>query len=390
MLENLIKDFKEIFKYNGEVETFFSPGRVNLIGEHTDYNGGFVFPCALDFGTYAVVKKREDKIFRMYSKNFENLGIIEFNLDNLVYDKKDDWTNYPKGVIKTFLDRNYKIDSGFDVLFLGNIPNGAGLSSSASIEVLTAVILKDLFKLDVDMIEMVKMCQVAENKFIGVNSGIMDQFAVGMGKKDNAILLDCNTLKFEYVPVKLKNMSIIIANTNKKRGLADSKYNERRSSCEEAVKILNKNGINIKYLGELTVAEFEKIKHYITDEEQLKRATHAVTENERAKIAVEFLKKDDIAEFGKLMNKSHISLRDDYEVTGLELDSLVEAAWEEKGTVGSRMTGAGFGGCTVSIVENAYVDSFIKNIGKKYREKTGLEASFYIANIGDGAGRYIK
>ena len=385
MLENLIKDFKEIFKYNGEVKTFFSPGRVNLIGEHTDYNGGFVFPCALDFGTYAVVKKREDKAFRMYSKNFENLGIIEFNLDSLVYDKKDDWTNYPKGVVKTFLDRNYKIDSGFDVLCFGNIPNGAGLSSSASIEVLTAVILKDLFKLDVDMMEMVKMCQVAENKFIGVNSGIMDQFAVGMGKKDNAILLDCNTLKYEYVPVKLKNMSIVIANTNKKRGLADSKYNERRSSCEEAVKILNKNGINIKYLGELTVAEFEKIKHYITDEEQLKRATHAVTENERAKNAVEFLKKDNIAEFGRLMNKSHISLRDDYEVTGLELDSLVEAAWEEKGTVGSRMTGAGFGGCTVSIVENAYVDSFIKNVGKKYKEKTGLEASFYIANIGDGA-----
>ncbi|WP_339121600.1 galactokinase [Fusobacterium nucleatum] len=388
MLENLIKDFKEIFKYSGEVERFFSPGRVNLIGEHTDYNGGFVFPCALDFGTYAVVKKREDKTFKMYSKNFENLGIIEFNLDNLIYDKKDDWANYPKGVIKTFLDRNYKIDSGFDVLFFGNIPNGAGLSSSASIEVLTAVILKDLFKLDVvDIIEMVKMCQVAENKFIGVNSGIMDQFAVGMGKKDNAILLDCNTLKYEYVPVKLVNMSIVIANTNKKRGLADSKYNERRTSCEEAVKVLNNNEVNIKYLGELTVTEFEKVKHYITDEEQLKRATHAVTENERAKIAVEFLKKDDIAEFGKLMNKSHTSLRDDYEVTGLELDSLVEAAWEEKGTVGSRMTGAGFGGCTVSIVENDYVDSFIKNVGKKYKEKTGLEASFYIANIGDGAGK---
>ncbi|WP_339126838.1 galactokinase [Fusobacterium nucleatum] len=387
MLENLIKDFKEIFKYSGEVERFFSPGRVNLIGEHTDYNGGFVFPCALDFGTYAVVKKKEDKTFKMYSKNFENLEIIEFNLDNLIYDKKDDWANYPKGVIKTFLDRNYKIDSGFDVLFFGNIPNGAGLSSSASIEVLTAVILKDLFKLDVDIIEMVKMCQVAENKFIGVNSGIMDQFAVGMGKKDNAILLDCNTLKYEYVPVKLVNMSIVIANTNKKRGLADSKYNERRTSCEEAVKVLNNNEVNIKYLGELTVTEFEKVKHYITDEEQLKRATHAVTENERAKIAVEFLKKDDIAEFGKLMNKSHTSLRDDYEVTGLELDSLVEAAWEEKGTVGSRMTGAGFGGCTVSIVENDYVDSFIKNVGKKYKEKTGLEASFYIANIGDGAGK---
>ncbi|WP_339064997.1 galactokinase [Fusobacterium animalis] len=390
MLETLIKDFKEIFKYNGKVETFFSPGRVNLIGEHTDYNGGFVFPCALDFGTYAVVKKREDKIFRMYSKNFENLGIIEFNLDNLVYEKKDDWANYPKGVVKTFLDRNYKIDCGFDILFFGNIPNGAGLSSSASIEVLTAIILKDLFKLDVDMIEMVKICQATENNFIGVNCGIMDQFAVGVGKKDNAILLDCNTLKYEYVPVKLKNMSIVIANTNKKRGLADSKYNARRADCQEAVKTLNKNGINIKYLGELTVAEFEKVKHFLTNEDQLKRATHAVTENERAKIAVEFLKKDDIAEFGKLMNKSHISLRDDYEVTGLELDSLVEAAWEEKGTVGSRMTGAGFGGCTVSIVENDYVDSFIKNVGKKYKEKTGLEASFYIANIGDGAGRYIK
>ena len=390
MLETLIKDFKEIFKYSEEVETFFSPGRVNLIGEHTDYNGGFVFPCALDFGTYAVVKKREDKTFRMYSKNFENLGVIEFNLDNLVYEKKDDWANYPKGVIKTFLDRNYKINSGFDVLFFGNIPNGAGLSSSASIEVLTAVILKELFNLDVDMVEMVKMCQATENNFIGVNCGIMDQFAVGMGKKDNAILLDCNTLKYEYVPVKLKNMSIVIANTNKKRGLADSKYNARRADCQEAVKTLNKNGVNIKYLGELTVAEFEKVKHFLTNEDQLKRATHAVTENERAKIAVEFLRKDDIAEFGRLMNKSHISLRDDYEVTGLELDSLVEAAWEEKGTVGSRMTGAGFGGCTVSIVENDYVDSFIKNVGKKYKEKTGLEASFYIANIGDGAGRYIK
>ena len=387
MLENLIKDFKEIFKYSGEVKTFFSPGRVNLIGEHTDYNGGFVFPCALDFGTYAVVKKREDKIFRMYSKNFENLGIIEFNLDNLVYEKKDDWANYPKGVVKTFLDRNYKIDCGFDILFFGNIPNGAGLSSSASIEVLTAVILKDLFKLDVDMVEMVKICQATENNFIGVNCGIMDQFAVGMGKKDNAILLDCNTLKYEYVPVKLKNMSIVIANTNKKRGLADSKYNARRADCQEAVKTLNKNGVNIKYLGELTVAEFEKVKHFLTNEDQLKRATHAVTENERAKIAVEFLKKDNIAEFGKLMNKSHMSLRDDYEVTGSELDSLVEAAWKEKGTVGSRMTGAGFGGCTVSIVENDYVDSFIKNVGKKYKEKTGLEASFYIANIGDGAGK---
>ena len=385
MIIKLTEHFKEIFKQDDNIESFFSPGRVNLIGEHTDYNGGFVFPCALDFGTYAIVRQREDKKFRMYSENFEDLGIIEFNLDNLVYDKKDDWANYPKGVIKTFLDKGFKVPNGFDVLFFGNIPNGAGLSSSASIEVLTAVILKSLFNFDIDMVEIVKYCQIAENKFIGVNSGIMDQFAVGMGKKDNAILLDCNTLNFTYVPVKLKDMSIVIANTNKKRGLADSKYNERRSSCEEAVAVLNKNGVNIKYLGELTVEEFNKVKHFIKDEEQLKRATHAVTENERAKIAVEFLKKDDIKTFGELMNKSHISLRDDYEVTGLELDSLVEAAWEEVGTVGARMTGAGFGGCTVSIVKNSEVDNFIKNVGKKYKEKTGLEASFYIANIGDGA-----
>ena len=385
MIVKLTEHFKEIFKQDDNIESFFSPGRVNLIGEHTDYNGGFVFPCALDFGTYAIVRQREDKNFRMYSENFEDLGIIKFNLDNLVYDKKDDWANYPKGVIKTFLDKEFKIPNGFDVLFFGNIPNGAGLSSSASIEVLTAVILKSLFNLNIDMVEMVKYCQIAENKFIGVNSGIMDQFAVGMGKKDNAILLDCNTLNFTYVPVKLKDMSIVIANTNKKRGLADSKYNERRSSCEEAVAVLNKNGVNIKYLGELTVEEFNKVKHFIKDEEQLKRATHAVTENERAKVAVEFLKKDDIKTFGELMNKSHISLRDEYEVTGLELDSLVEAAWEEVGTVGARMTGAGFGGCTVSIVKNSEVDNFIKNVGKKYKEKTGLEASFYIANIGDGA-----
>ena len=385
MILKLTEHFKEIFKQDDNIESFLSPGRVNLIGEHTDYNGVFVFTCDLDFGTYAIVRQREDKNFRMYSENFEDLGIIKFNLDNLVYDKKDDWANYPKGVIKTFLDKEFKIPNGFDVLFFGNIPNGAGLSSSASIEVLTAVILKSLFNLNIDMVEMVKYCQIAENKFIGVNSGIMDQFAVGMGKKDNAILLDCNTLNFTYVPVKLKDMSIVIANTNKKRGLADSKYNERRSSCEEAVAVLNKNGVNIKYLGELTVEEFNKVKHFIKDEEQLKRATHAVTENERAKVAVEFLKKDDIKTFGELMNKSHISLRDDYEVTGLELDSLVEAAWEEVGTIGARMTGAGFGGCTVSIVKNSEVDNFIKNVGKKYKEKTGLEASFYIANIGDGA-----
>lgn len=385
MIKGLIEDFKTLYKYEGEVKVFFSPGRVNLIGEHTDYNGGFVFPCALDFGTYAVAVKRNDNIFRMYSKNFENLGIIEFSLDRLINEPQDDWANYPKGVIKTFLEAGFDINSGFDVLFYGNIPNGAGLSSSASIELATSVILKDLFNLDVDMVSMVKLSQKAENKFIGVNCGIMDQFAIGMGKKDNAILLDCNTLNYQYAPVVLNGASIVIANTNKKRGLADSKYNERRGSCEAAVKVLNENGIDIKYLGELSVERFNEIKHLITDEEQLKRATHAVTENERTKVAVEKLNAGDIEAFGQLMNQSHISLRDDYEVTGFELDSLVEAAWEAEGVIGARMTGAGFGGCTVSIVKDEFIESFKKSVGEKYTAKTGLVAGFYVAKIGDGS-----
>lgn len=385
MIKGLIEDFKTLYKYEGDVKVFFSPGRVNLIGEHTDYNGGFVFPCALDFGTFAVAVKRNDNIFRMYSKNFENLGIIEFSLDRLINEPQDDWANYPKGVIKTFLEAGFNINSGFDVLFYGNIPNGAGLSSSASIELATSVILKDLFNLDVDMISMVKLSQKAENKFIGVNCGIMDQFAIGMGKKDNAILLDCNTLNYQYAPVVLNGASIVIANTNKKRGLADSKYNERRGSCEAAVKVLNENGIDIKYLGELSVERFNEIKHLITDEEQLKRATHAVTENERTKVAVEKLNAGDIEAFGQLMNQSHISLRDDYEVTGFELDSLVEAAWEAEGVIGARMTGAGFGGCTVSIVKDEFIESFKKSVGEKYTAKTGLVADFYVAKIGDGS-----
>ena len=385
MIKGLIEDFKALYKYEGEVKVFFSPGRVNLIGEHTDYNGGFVFPCALDFGTYAVAVKRNDNIFRMYSKNFENLGIIEFSLDRLINEPQDDWANYPKGVIKTFLEAGFNINSGFDVLFYGNIPNGAGLSSSASIELATSVILKDLFNLDVDMVSMVKLSQKAENKFIGVNCGIMDQFAIGMGKKDKAILLDCNTLNYQYAPVVLNGASIVIANTNKKRGLADSKYNERRGSCEAAVKVLNENGIDIKYLGELSVEKFNEIKHLITDEEQLKRATHAVTENERTKVAVEKLNAGDIEAFGQLMNQSHISLRDDYEVTGFELDSLVEAAWEAEGVIGARMTGAGFGGCTVSIVKDEFIESFKKSVGEKYTAKTGLVADFYVAKIGDGS-----
>ena len=383
MLEKLYNKFKNLFGYEAESK-FFAPGRVNLIGEHTDYNGGHVFPCAIHRGTYALVKKRDDKKFRMYSENFENLGIIEFLLDNLVNEKKHKWVNYPKGVVKMFIEAGYKIDSGFDVLFYGNIPNGSGLSSSASIEIVTSIILKDLYNLDIDMVEMVKLSQKAENQFIGVNSGIMDQFAVGMGKKDNAILLDCNTLKYSYAPVILKDEVLVIGNTNKKRGLADSKYNERRAECEEALKDLQKE-LDIQSLGELSVEEFNKSEKLIKNEINRKRAKHAVYENQRTIKAQKELMEGNLKEFGRLMNESHVSLRDDYEVTGIELDTMVEIAWNQEGVIGSRMTGAGFGGCTISIVKKNAVDKFIANVGKEYKERVGLNADFYVVNISDGA-----
>ena len=383
MLEKLYDKFKEFFGYEAESK-FFSPGRVNLIGEHTDYNGGHVFPCAIHKGTYALVKKRDDKKFRMYSENFENLGIIEFLLDNLVNEKKHKWVNYPKGVVKMFIEAGYKIDSGFDVLFYGNIPNGSGLSSSASIEIVTSIILKDLYNLDIDMVEMVKLSQKAENQFIGVNSGIMDQFAVGMGKKDNAILLDCNTLKYSYAPVILKDEVLVIGNTNKKRGLADSKYNERRAECEEALKDLQKE-LDIQSLGELSIEEFNKSEKLIKNEINRKRAKHAVYENQRTIKAQKELMEGNLKEFGRLMNESHVSLRDNYEVTGIELDTMVEITWNQEGVIGSRMTGAGFGGCTISIVKKDAVDKFIANVGKEYKERVGLNADFYIVNIIDGA-----
>ena len=382
-MKHLEQKFQEVFGAPAE-KLFFAPGRVNLIGEHTDYNGGNVFPCAIDKGTYGLVSKRADRKFRMYSENFASLGIMEFTLDELTNDKKHDWANYPKGVIKMFLEAGQKIDAGFDILFSGNIPNGAGLSSSASIEMLTAIVLKDLFQLTIDPVEMAQLAKKTENLFIGVNSGIMDQFAVAMGKKDHAILLDCNTLKYDYVPVVLKDEVIVIANTNKRRGLADSKYNERRAECDEALAELQTK-LPIKALGELSIEDFEANKDLIKSPIRQKRAKHAVYENQRTLKAQKELSAGNLAEFGKLMNQSHISLRDDYEVTGVELDTLAALAWEQPGVVGSRMTGAGFGGCTVSIVKKDKVDDFIKNVGEAYKNKIGYAADFYIASVSDGA-----
>ncbi|WP_163183243.1 galactokinase [Neobacillus sedimentimangrovi] len=365
-------------------QAFFAPGRINLIGEHTDYNGGHVFPCAITYGTYAVVRKREDQLVRLYSENFPNKGIIEFQLNELDYDKDHDWANYPKGMIRYIIEAGYQIPNGFECVIKGNIPNGAGLSSSASIELLTGVLLDGLFQLGIPRLDLIKIGKRVENEFIGVNSGIMDQFAIGMGKEKAGILLDCQTLKYVYAPIQLDHHKIIIMNTNKRRELADSKYNERRSECEEALRQLQQK-LSIEALGQLSEQEFEDNKHLITNEVVRKRARHAVYENRRTIKALKELKAGNLVGFGQLMNQSHLSLRDDYEVTGVELDSLVEAAWQQPGVLGARMTGAGFGGCAIAIVANEEVENFIASVGAAYREKIGYEAEFYVANIGDGA-----
>lgn len=386
MVEQLKNKFAEVFGPEGESAVYFAPGRVNMIGEHTDYNGGHVFPCALTIGTYGVVRKRQDRKLRFYSMNFEQLGVMESSLDELVPSKDADWTNYPKGVLWAFKERGMEVTEGFDLLLFGNIPNGSGLSSSASVEVLTGYILKDQYGFDVTNQDLALIGQFSENRFNGVNCGIMDQFAIAMGKADHAIFLDTNTLDYTYVPLKLDGEKIVIACSNKKRGLGDSKYNERRSECETALAELQKV-VDIKSLGELTEEQFEANKDAIGDEVRVRRARHAVYENQRTIQAVEALQKQDLKKFGELMNASHVSLRDDYEVTGIELDTLVEEAWKVDGVIGSRMTGAGFGGCTVSIVEDAAVDRFIESVGTAYRDKIGYAADFYVVQVGSGPCR---
>ena len=386
MVEQLKNKFAEVFGPEGESAVYFAPGRVNMIGEHTDYNGGHVFPCALTIGTYGVVRKRQDRKLRFYSMNFDQLGVMESSLDELVPSKDADWTNYPKGVLWVFKERGMEVTEGFDLLLFGNIPNGSGLSSSASVEVLTGYILKDQYGFDVTNQDLALIGQFSENRFNSVNCGIMDQFAIAMGKADHAIFLDTNTLDYTYVPLKLDGAKIVIACSNKKRGLGDSKYNERRSECETALAELQKV-VDIKSLGELTEEQFEANKDAIGDEVRVRRARHAVYENQRTIQAVEALQKQDLKKFGELMNASHVSLRDDYEVTGIELDTLVEEAWKVDGVIGSRMTGAGFGGCTVSIVEDAAVDRFIESVGTAYRDKIGYAADFYVVQVGSGPCR---
>ena len=387
MTEKLMETFQNLFGADGDIRTYFAPGRVNLIGEHTDYNGGHVFPCALTLGTYAVARKRDDRVLRFYSENFASLGVIETSLDDLVPDEKADWTNYPKGVMWTFEKRGYKLPQGMDIAIYGDIPNGSGLSSSASLEVLTGIVLKDMFGFDeITMPEIAQIGQYSENNFNGCNCGIMDQFASAMGKKDNAIFLDTNTLEYEYAPVVLPDAKIVITNSKVKHSLVDSAYNDRRSECETALEEL-KSEMPIVTLGDLTEAEFEAHKDTIKDPVRQLRAKHAVYENQRTIRAVAALKANNIEEFGKLMNESHISLKNDYEVSCEEIDILVDLAWEIPGVIGSRITGGGFGGCTVSIVKNDAVDTFIEKVGNGYKKQTGNTAEFYVVEVGDGAHR---
>lgn len=386
MKEMVLQKFEELFGSREGVNVYFAPGRVNMIGEHTDYNGGHVFPCALTIGTYMAAKKREDKKLRFYSINFKKAGVLESTIEDIKPEERAGWTNYPKGVMWAFAGKGFSMDCGLDIVLYGNIPAGSGLSSSASLEVVTGYMLRDLYGFEVTNTEIALIGQYSENNFNGMNCGIMDQFASAMGKKDNAIFLNTADLSFEYAPLVLKGAKILITNSNVKHKLVDSKYNERRSECEMALKELQQV-VTIDSLGDLSEEAFEEHKGAIADDIRVKRAKHAVYENQRTIRAVEALKADDVELFGQLMNQSHISLRDDYEVSCSEIDVLVEEAWKVEGVVGSRITGGGFGGCTVSIVKDEAIDTFIEVVGNAYKERCNLKADFYIVDIGDGPSK---
>ena len=385
MRQQLVDKFLEIYGEGDGVGVYFAPGRVNLIGEHTDYNGGHVFPCALTVGTYAAARLREDTELHLYSLNYPESGMIRCSLQDLAYRQKDGWGNYPKGVVQTFMSKNCRIGQGLDILYYGDIPKGLGIGSSASIEVVTGLILKELMGLeDITMIDIALFSQLAENEYIGMSCGIMDPFTIAVGKKDHAIFLDTSDLTYMYAPLALAHEKIIITNSRKSRSAVDERYHERRIQCEQALKELQ-TVIAIRDLGELTAEVFEKVQEMIGSPVRLRRARHAVTENQRTIQAVEALKRGDIFEFGQLMNASHLSLKEDYEVSCEELDILVEEAWDIDGVLGSRMMGAGFGGCTVTIVENSAVNEFIRKVGENYEQRTGLHAEFYVVETGNGA-----
>lgn len=382
-VSELQNQFKVLFNKSAS-HTFFSPGRVNLIGEHIDYNGGLVFPCAITLGTYALVSLREDDNFAVYSENFKDLGILNISMDDLEYRKEDNWTNYLKAVLKFLLEAGHEIPHGLNILVYGNIPNGSGLSSSASLEILISKVFSTIYDLELQPTEMALLGKKVENEYMGVSSGIMDQFAIALGKENSALLLNCSTQEFEHIPFVLDGYQIVIMNTNKRRELVDSKYNERFNECTQSLAILKETYPHIEAICDLGEKELATLDKVITDPILYKRTKHAISENLRVIAATKALENNDLVTFGKLLNASHASLRDDYEVTGKELDTLVEAALAEDGTLGARMTGAGFGGCAIAIVKIESVNDFMAHVGAKYKEVIGYDATFYIASIGNG------
>lgn len=389
-LNQLKQKFSEVFgATDREVRTYFSPGRVNLIGEHIDYNGGMVLPVAINLGTYAVVALRNDRLVKLMSLNFESMGVMSFELDRIAYNAEMDWANYPMGIFKTLADLGFELTSGMDILYFGDLPNGAGLSSSASIEVLTATMIKDLYNLALSPEQIAVYSQKSENTFNGVNCGIMDQFAIAMGKSEHAVLLNCESLAFEHVPAELDNYRIVIINTNKKRGLVDSEYNARRSECENALSILKQSfkKREISELCDLSPAEFLSVSESIEDPVVYKRAFHAIVENYRTLRSKEALSNGDLAAFGEWMYGSHESLKHNFEVSCYELDTVVDYCRSVRGVLGARMTGAGFGGCAIALTHKDHIEELKLGLSNHYHNLTGLKADYYIAQISGGTTR---
>lgn len=387
-MQHICQEIHEAFleKYKREPELWaFAPGRVNLIGEHIDYNGGHVLPFALDIGTYGALAPRADGQLNFYSLNFRGIGVISMTLNDLKYDQRDHWTNYMKGMIVTFAKHGLHLEHGFDLVMRGNIPNSSGLSSSASVELLMAVLLRQLLGAELSQEELALWAQEAENDYIGVRCGIMDQYAIACGLQDRALLLDTATLACEAVPIELERYQLLIACSNKKRGLAASAYNERRQQCEQALADLQRRRPELKHLCELSEAEFAELADVITDPVCRRRARHAVSEEARTIAATAAMRAKRWQELADLMSASHASLRDDYEVTGLELDTLVAAAMAQPGCIGARMTGAGFGGCTINLVERTAIPYFCRQVGERYSETCHLQADFYPVTVGAGA-----
>jgi galactokinase len=376
--------------YGGSVESvqlYSSPARINIIGEHIDYNGGKVFPAAINKYLYVAIRKRNDSKIIYNDIHFPGTFTYDIN-DTFVYKKENDYSNYLNGILSQLKQKGFKFDKGFEVLMASNIPAGGGISSSSALECGFAYAVSELYGFNIDRIEIAKLGQMSEHQFMNVNCGIMDQFIIAMGKKNSAIVLDCNTLKYEYAPLELGDYRFVVMNTNKQRRLADSKYNERRSQCETALAELQKAGVKINALCELTPAQFEKMSGKISDEIIRKRAKHCVYENARVLDAVAALKKGDLVTLGKLLDESHASLRDDYEVTGIELDTLAEVAQAQKGCLGARMTGAGFGGCGIALVHKDDIDRFINNVQEAYTKKIGYAAGFFACESGDGVAHF--